>query len=222
MVSVIIAAAGSGSRMQSDVKKQFILLKDIPVLIRTLRKFELDMVDEIVIVTNSDDIGDVNNLIKTYEINKVSEVVAGGASRQASIYKGLKAVKGDKVLIHDAARPFIKKEVIEANIMAIENGIGIITAVASKDTIKVVEDQVVVKTLDRSKLMNVQTPQSFVTKELLKAYDLVNEECVSVTDDASVFEYAGMTIKTVEGSYQNIKLTTPEDLWIGEAILKRG
>lgn len=222
MVSVIIAAAGSGSRMNSHVKKQFMLLLDKPVLIRTLKKFDLDAIDEIVVVTNQDDLNTVKRLIIDYEIKKVSSVVPGGLNRQDSIYKGLKAVKGDIVLIHDAARPFVTKEIIIKNIRAVKKGIGVVTAVPCTDTIKVIEADVVLNTLNRSQLVNVQTPQSFVTKEIYDAYGYTINKNLSVTDDASVAELFGMTVKTVMGSYQNIKLTTLEDIWMGEAILKRG
>jgi len=222
MVSVIIAAAGSGSRMNSDVKKQFMLLLDKPVLIRTLEKFDLDSINEIVIVTNEDDIEAVKRLVRQFNVKKVSSVVAGGVNRQNSIYNGLKAVKGDVVLIHDAARPFVTESIITTNIEAVKKGVGVVTAVPCKDTIKVVKEDVVCNTLNRSELVNVQTPQSFMTKEIVEAYNYTIKKNLSVTDDASAFELFGMTVKTVMGSYQNIKLTTPEDIWVGEAIIKRG
>jgi len=221
MVSVIIAAAGSGSRMNSSVKKQFMTLLEVPILVRTLRKFDLTCIDEIIIVTNSDDVGEVQALLKVYGISKVTQVIAGGNTRQASIYNGLKAVGGDYVLVHDAARPFVTRDIIEAHVASLSN-IGLITAVPCKDTIKVVADGFVKETLDRSVLMNVQTPQSFETESLLKAYDHAALEGLSVTDDASVYEAFGLKVKVVLGSYDNIKITTPEDLVQGEIILKRG
>jgi len=222
MVSVIIAAAGSGTRMKSSIKKQFISLLNIPVLIRTLKQFDIEEIDEIIIVTNEDDIDSVKGMIDLYEINNVNYVIPGGQNRQDSIYNGLKVAKGDVVMIHDAARPFVDREIIIRNIEAVSDNVGVVTCVPCKDTIKVVRDEFVKETLDRSELMNIQTPQTFITKQIKDAYDHVMAHKISVTDDASVAEIYGMAVKTVMGSYQNIKLTTPEDLWMGEAILKRG
>ncbi|MBI9014443.1 MAG: 2-C-methyl-D-erythritol 4-phosphate cytidylyltransferase [Clostridiales bacterium] len=222
MVSVIVAAAGSGTRMNSSVKKQFISLLDIPVLIRTLKQFDLKEVDEIIIVTNEDDIDSVKNMIDSYNVNKVKSIIKGGQSRQDSIYNGLKIVKGDVVMIHDAARPFLDKDIILRNLETVSDHAGVVTCVPCKDTIKVVKDEFVKETLNRFELVNVQTPQTFITKKIKEAYDYIRTHEISVTDDASVAEIYGMAVKTVMGSYRNIKLTTPEDLWIGEAILKRG
>lgn len=222
MVSVIIAAAGSGTRMNSSVKKQFISLLDIPVLIRTLKQFDMDQIDEIIVVTNEDDLETVREMIDEYEVSKVHSVIPGGQSRQESIYNGLEMAKGDVVLIHDAARPFVDRDTILRNIEAVSDNAGVVTCVPCKDTIKVVKDEYVKETLDRSQLMNIQTPQTFMTKQIKEAYDHVMAHNISVTDDASVAEIYGIAVKTVMGSYQNIKLTTPEDLWMGEAILKRG
>ncbi len=222
MVSVIIAAAGSGTRMKSSVKKQFISLLDIPVLIRTLKQFDLEEINEIIIVTNKEDIDSVKNMIDLYGVNKVKYIIPGGQNRQDSIYNGLKIANGDVVMIHDAARPFVDQDIILRNIEAVSDHVGVVTCVPCKDTIKVVKDQFVKETLDRSELMNIQTPQTFITQQIKEAYDHIMTHKISVTDDASVAEIYGMAVKTVMGSYQNIKLTTPEDLWMGEAILKRG
>lgn len=220
MVSVIIAAAGSGTRMQSSIKKQFMTLLDVPILVRTLRQFDLPSIHEIVIVTNADDVDEVKALLKGYGILKVSSVVAGGQTRQDSIYKGLQAVKGDYVLVHDAARPFVNRTIIQDHIDNLSE-VGLITAVACKDTIKVVKDGIVKETLDRGNLVNVQTPQSFETKALIRAYDYAIKENLSVTDDASVYEAAGLQVRILPGSYDNIKITTPEDIIQGEIILTR-
>lgn len=222
MVSVIIAAAGSGTRMKSSVKKQFISLLDIPVLIRTLKQFDLEEINEIIIVTNKEDIDSVKSMIDLYGVKKVKYIIPGGQNRQDSIYNGLKIANGDVVLIHDAARPFVDQDIILRNIEAVSDHVGVVTCVPCKDTIKVVKNQFVKETLDRSELMTIQTPQTFITQQIKEAYDHVMAHKISVTDDASVAEIYGMAVKIVMGSYQNIKLTTPEDLWMGEAILKRG
>lgn len=219
MVSVIIAAAGSGSRMNHEKKKQFIDLLGVPILVRTVRQFDYSAIDEIIIVTGEDDIKEVEQLTREYGL-RVDKIVTGGQRRQDSIFNGLKVTKGDIVLIHDGARPFVTREIIKSNIESVSD-CGIITAVACKDTIKLVHDRYVQETLDRSKLINVQTPQTFKRELILEAYDYVNEKKLSVTDDASVYEAYGKPVQYVEGSYENIKITTPEDLWMGELIIKK-
>ncbi|MCH4890454.1 2-C-methyl-D-erythritol 4-phosphate cytidylyltransferase [Acidaminobacter sp. JC074] len=220
MISVIVAAAGTGSRMNHEKKKQFIELSGVPIIVRTLRAFELDEIDEVIVVTGKEDISLIEAMVKDFGIKKVKAVIAGGPRRQDSIYNGLKKVSGDTVLIHDGARPFVSKKMILDHIEKDHKDCGFISAVPSKDTIKLVRDGMVEETLDRSLLYNVQTPQSFETKSLLKAYDYAYKKALSVTDDASVYEAYGKTVKIVNGRYENIKITTPEDLAIGEYMIK--
>lgn len=216
--SVIIAAAGAGTRMNHKEKKQFIELDGIPILIRTMKKFdEHESVDELIVVTNEDDVDKVRALLKVFKFSKKIKVVAGGTRRQDSVYNALMVVSEPVVMIHDAARPFVTKDIIDRNLRALENSEGVITCVPTKDTIKVVKDDFVIETLDRSTLVNVQTPQTFRTDQLITAYNTIN---AAVTDDAALAELMGYSIKTVMGSYHNIKITTPEDLYIGEMILR--
>lgn len=222
-VSVIIAAAGSGSRMNHTEKKQFIELAGKPILIRTLEKFnDHKEIDEIVVVTNQEDVGRVEALIQLFDLNKITQIVEGGKRRQDSVQNALNVITGDVVMVHDAARPFVTEEIISNNLNQISTCDGLITCVPSKDTIKVVEAGVVVKTLDRATLVNVQTPQTFNVKKLRIAYEYMVKHSIEVTDDAALAEIMGYSIKTVMGSYDNIKITTPEDLLIGELILERG
>lgn len=222
-VSVIIAAAGSGSRMNHSEKKQFIKLDGVPIMIRTIRKFEEHVgVDEIVVVTDADDLVKVDALIKSYTLNKVTAIVPGGERRQDSVMKALNVVTGDVVMVHDAARPFVNADIIDAHLKAIKTCEGLITCVPSKDTIKIVENGVVKKTLERKTLVNVQTPQTFYTSQLKSAYEAMIEKNLVVTDDSALAELMGYEVRTIMGSYDNIKITTPEDLILGELILKRG
>lgn len=220
MISVIIAAAGNGTRMGLKEKKQFIELVGIPILIRTTLKFyNHSKIDEIVIVTNKDEVERVEKLLVSYDIR--AKVVAGGTRRQDSIYNALQAVSGKFVLVQDAARPFVTAKMIDDNLETIKNTHGVITGVPAKDTIKVVSDGKVMKTLNRSELFNVQTPQTFRYDDLVKAYNYMKVNNLEVTDDSSLFEVLGYEVLTVNGSYDNIKITTTEDLLIAEMILRR-
>lgn len=221
MVTVILAAAGSGTRMNHKEKKQFIELLGIPLLLRTMRKFEIDAVDEFVLVINEEDQYKIETLLESANLENPVKVVFGGARRQDSIYNGLKAASGDIVMIHDAARPFITTDIIKKNIESVKLGLGIITGVPCKDTIKIVRDDVVTETLNRSELVNVQTPQTFYKDELVDAYDYAHNHDLEVTDDASIFEAYNKPVSVVMGSYDNIKITTPDDLLYGEFILKK-
>lgn len=222
MVTVVIAAAGSGTRMNHKEKKQFIELLGEPILLRTMKKFNIDVVDEFVLVINEDDQEKIKLLLESSKIDKPVKVAFGGTRRQDSIYNGLKVASGDIVMIHDAARPFVTADIIVSNVESVRSGIGIITAVPSKDTIKVVKEKRVVKTLDRSELFQVQTPQTFFTDELIKAYDHAYEHDLEVTDDAAIFEAYDQSVSVVMGSYENIKITTPNDLLYGEFLLEKG
>jgi 2-C-methyl-D-erythritol 4-phosphate cytidylyltransferase len=216
-IGVIIAAAGTGSRMGTSEKKQFLEIDGQAILKRTVERFLIDTIQEIVVVTGKEDCQRVADLFKDDRIR----VVEGGARRQDSIYNGLKVLRSEYVLIHDGARPFISEDLIKRHINQMDKGAAYITAVASKDTIKVVEKGLVKKTLDRSTLYNVQTPQSFDKGLLLQAYKKMSEENWVVTDDASLVEMIGSDVRVIEGSYDNIKITTIEDLSLAELILKR-
>lgn len=224
-VAVIIAAAGSGTRMQNIEKKQYIKLNGKEILVRTVEKFQSNsLIHEIIIVTNEDEINRCKELVKKYCLTKVSFVVSGGERRQDSIYNALKSVSEttEFVMVHDAARPFVTSEIIEKNIEAVDLTRGVVTAVPSKDTIKVIENGLVKETLDRSKLYNVQTPQTFDYHKLLEGYRYMFKNNIVVTDDSSLAEAIGISVMCVIGSYDNIKITTSEDLLVGELILKRG
>jgi 2-C-methyl-D-erythritol 4-phosphate cytidylyltransferase len=176
----------------------------------------MNIIDEIIVVTGKEDLERVEDLIGCYNFDTKIQVVVGGRRRQDSVYNALKCASGNVVMVHDGARPFVSKTVIEEHLTRIESCDGLITCVPSKDTIKVVVDGVVKKTLNRNELVNVQTPQTFHTETLLKAY----EQHLEVTDDASLMEQLGYQIQTVMGDYNNIKITTPEDLGVGMLILK--
>ncbi|MED3561262.1 2-C-methyl-D-erythritol 4-phosphate cytidylyltransferase [Bacillus xiapuensis] len=220
---VILPAAGQGKRMGAGKNKLLIELNGIPVLIHTLRVFEEDeQCDGLILAIHPQDEAEFHSLLKKYHITKVKSLVPGGKERQHSIHHALKTVKdGGIILVHDAARPFIQKEHINRlNETAEKTGAAII-GVPVKDTMKTVRNQMVLGTIERSGLWAVQTPQAFRVSVLLEAYEKAERENYLGTDDASLVERIPHPVTMVEGDYDNIKLTTPEDLFFAEAILKK-
>ncbi|MBX7153186.1 2-C-methyl-D-erythritol 4-phosphate cytidylyltransferase [bacterium] len=225
-ITVIIPAAGVGQRMKSSSEgksKQFLTLQDRPLIYYTLKKFEdSEYVDDIIIVCEEQWIPYVaTDIVDTFEFTKVRKIVTGGAQRQDSVFNGLQAVeRTDIVLVHDAVRPFISTEKINALIEECLTYEAVILAVQPKDTIKSQDHhQFVDKTLDRTELWNVQTPQAFHYGLLIEAFDEAKRKKFYGTDESTLVEAIGVKVKLLEGEYQNIKITTPEDLVIAEAIL---
>ncbi|USP95634.1 2-C-methyl-D-erythritol 4-phosphate cytidylyltransferase [Bacillus vallismortis] len=219
---VVILAAGQGKRMKAGRNKLFIELKGDPVIIHTLRVFDSHRpCEKIILVINEREREDFQQLLTNYRFQTAIELVAGGDERQHSVYKGLKAVKQEKiVLVHDGARPFIKHEQIDELVDEAEQAGAAILAVPVKDTIKRVQDLQVSETIERSSLWAVQTPQAFRLSLLIKAHAEAEHKGFLGTDDASlVEEMEGVSVRVVEGRYTNIKLTTPDDLTSAEAIM---
>jgi 2-C-methyl-D-erythritol 4-phosphate cytidylyltransferase len=225
-VCALIVAAGKGTRMKMDMNKQYIEIGGKPVLARTVQVFEdCGHVDEIVIVVNARDIMHCRqNIVERYGFGKVGIIVAGGDSRQQSVYNGLNALN-DKcgiVLIHDGARPFIDEDSIINSIEAAGEFGGACVAVPVKDTIKFVgEDGFIDKTLERSRLWSIQTPQTFRFDLILNAYKNADAEGFIASDDAMIAERMGHAVRIVPGTYYNIKITTEEDILLAEAIATR-
>jgi len=220
---VIIPAAGQGKRMGAGKNKLLIELNGIPVLIHTLRVFEEDEhCDGMILAIHLKDEAEFKALLAKYNISKVQRLVPGGKERQDSIYNGLKTIDYDGIiLVHDAARPFILKEdILRLTEKANETGAAII-GVQAKDTMKTVRNKTVLETVERSSLWAVQTPQAFRMSILLSAYEKADREGFLGTDDSSLVEQLPFPVTMVTGDYDNIKLTTPEDLFFAEAILKK-
>lgn len=221
---VIIPAAGMGSRMQCNINKQYILLNDKPILVHTLEKFEnCELIDAIILVVKGDEIEYCKeNIVNRYGFRKVLKIVDGGKERQDSVYNGINAIEEcDVVLVHDGARPFIKDEIIEDSINGAIKYDACVVGVPLKDTVKVVDnDNNIINTPDRRFLWAVQTPQSFKYEIIKKAYDIAYENNISGTDDSMLVENLGIKVKMIMGDYNNIKITTKEDLNFAEAILK--
>lgn len=221
MNSVIILAGGRGKRMHAGISKQYILLKDKPVLYYTIKKFmECSEVNKIVLVLPKDEIEYCKKeVIDKYSL-RVDVITEGGSERQDSVYNGLKKVQdSDIVLIHDGARPFVTKEIITNGIKyAIKYGCAA-PGVMPKDTIKIKDEKSFSKsTPNRSELIAIQTPQVFKTSIITKCHENIKQKKISVTDDTMVAELYGNKVYLYDGDYKNIKITTPEDLIIGEYL----
>nr|WP_312092610.1 2-C-methyl-D-erythritol 4-phosphate cytidylyltransferase [Aminipila sp.] len=213
-IAVIIAAAGSGTRMGGGIPKQFLEIEGKPVLVKTALAFSQNQyIDGFFVVTGEEYIEKSKKLLEG--IDKFMGVVAGGAQRQDSVYNGLKVLQADMdyVLVHDAARPFVAQDIINRVVeKAVEKGTAV-AAVAVKDTIKTIEDEEQFKsTLPRNQLRSVQTPQGFRKNIIVKAYEKACAEEFYGTDDAALVERMGVPVYVVEGGYDNIKITTKEDM----------
>lgn len=220
--TAVVVAAGSAQRMEG-IDKVMAELDGMPVLARTLLALErCERIHEIVVVTRSDLCVRVGSLCRTFAIGKARTVVTGGATRAESVRQGLKAAskQTELVAVHDGARPFVSQELLDRVISAGAKNGAAAPAVPVKDTIKRAEDGVVRETLERSTLYAVQTPQVFLADFLSAAlYDAIRKG-VPLTDDCSAAERLGKQVVLVEGEYENIKITTPVDLAIGEAIAR--
>jgi len=224
-VSSIIAAAGKGTRMNLDINKQYVEICQIPLLARTLSVFQdCNLIDEIILVVNKDDfIYCKQEIVDRYDFTKVKSMVTGGNTRQDSVRNGLKEVynRAEIVLIHDGARPFIRESSIAECINAAYEYGAACVAVPVKDTIKRADSSgFVVETPDRSQLWQIQTPQAFKYDLILDAHKKAFEDGFYGTDDAVLVERLGYRLKLVRGSYNNIKITTAEDLLLAEAIIE--
>jgi len=224
MISAIILAGGKGKRMNSSISKQFIEIKGKPIIYYTIKKFnDNKKIDNIVIVLSEDEIEYFKeNVLNKYEL-KVDKIVIGGAERQDSVYNGLKSLENsetDIVLIHDGARPFISDKIIDDGIKYATIYGACAPGVMPKDTIKIKgEGNFSVDTPNRDRLVAIQTPQVFKFKEILECHKKVKIEKVVVTDDTMVVERYGNKVYLYNGEYTNIKVTTPEDLILGEKLI---
>jgi 2-C-methyl-D-erythritol 4-phosphate cytidylyltransferase len=226
----IVPAAGLGKRFGQGTNKSFQVLGGRPLIVWSLKVLEaVEEISEIIPVLKSEDMEIGQRLLEEEGFPKIRRIAAGGKERQDSVYNGLKQIEDKKsiVLIHDGVRPLISPRLVEDLIKQMSDAIrkkekcdGIIPGVPVKDTIKETEDGFVRKTLKRGSLWAVQTPQAFPCKKILKAYEEAAKEGYYATDDAALIERYGGTVKVIMGSYANIKITTPEDLYIAEALLK--
>lgn len=238
--TAIVLAAGSGSRMKSNVAKQFMLLDGKPLIWYALNAVEQsEIIDDCILVTGEADLQYMKEeIVEKYHFTKVDTITAGGAERYLSVGNALQIIADKKrkvpnedgyVFIHDGARPFLTEKILEDTYAAVEQYHACVAAVPSKDTIKIADPEgFVADTPSRKLVWSIQTPQVFDTKLIVDAYAALREklpqwqqEGIMVTDDASVVElFTDQKVKLVEASYTNIKITTPEDIKTAEAFLR--
>jgi len=215
MTAAIVAAGGRGERARGAAFKQFQALGGRPLMVWSIDVLVTAGCEPIVVVVPQESISEAHSVLGQGVV-----VVAGGASRQESVRKGLERVSADKVVVHDAARPFLTPEMIERTVASLEDAEGAIVATPLDETLKRVEGDLVEDTVTRAHLWRVQTPQSFRTQVLKDAHDKAAGEGFEVTDDASLVERYGGRVVVVHGTRTNIKLTYPEDFVIAEAMIK--
>lgn len=221
---VVIPAAGKGKRMKAGMNKVLLELEGQPLIIHTLTLFEADASCRgIVLSVHPDEQSEFRQLLAAYRITKVCAFADGGKERQHSVYSGLKALppESDIVLVHDGARPFTTKETVSMLVESAQATGAAIAAVPVKDTIKQAKSGIVSQTVERSSLWSVQTPQAFQKAVLLSAQQKAEEEGFLGTDESSLVERTGYPVCIVESDYDNIKLTTPEDLYFARAIIAK-
>lgn len=212
---VVIAAAGSGRRMGADGNKVLLSLMGKPIIAHSLELFaSLPEVDELVVVTRDVDLKIMDRIVRKFAADKPVQVVVGGRERQQSVYKGLKALAAntDWAIIHDGARPYLTADVVYQALQAVKKHQAVGIGVPVKDTIKQVRDGFVVETLPRPELWAMQTPQIFAYDLILRAHVEAKRRKLTATDDCALLEELGQPVFIVPGDYENIKITTPEDL----------
>ncbi len=226
-ISVVIVSAGRGQRL-SPTPKQFLPLNGKFILFHTLERFDIQPISEVVIVLNEDwqSFCTSDAILSCFKTVKNIKITTGASSRQASVYEGLKRLSPqcEYCLIHDAARPLLKSTHILEIIKQVQQN-NCVLGVKAKETMKIVDDKGLIQsTLNRESLWSIQTPQAFKLETLLQAYEAIatnsNKTLADFTDDAAIVEAFGESVKMVEGSYDNIKITTKEDLILAELLIK--
>lgn len=230
--AAVVLAAGRGKRMQSDIPKQYLLIEDKPVVWYSLQTFQNSFVDEIILVVSKEEIEYVKKeIVERYSFNKVKDVVAGGKERYHSVACGIEAAGDcDYIFIHDGARPFVTDEMLERLLEDARQYKACVAGMPVKDTIKIADENgFAVQTPNRNLVWQVQTPQVFsyelirdAYRTLLEKEEEVKAQGIVVTDDAMVVEtFTKQPVMLTKGSYENIKITTPEDLLLAETFLKK-
>ncbi len=222
----IIVCAGSGSRMKSSVKKQYLKIEDKPILYHTIRKFQLNnLIQQIILVSPMEDIEYCRNeIVNLYNFTKVAKIVQGGKTRELSVYNGLNEINSgycDIVVIHDGVRPFVTDKNIEEGIKYAWMFGASACGVKLKDTIKIINKNNFIKyTLNRDELISIQTPQCFKCELIKEAFEKFKGFLEDFTDDTSIIEQYGKKIYIYQGNYENIKITTKEDLCMAKVFLQ--
>ncbi len=229
--TAIVLAGGSGKRMNSAVKKQFLEIHGKPLLYYALKAFEDSFIDSVILVTSLEDQEYCQKeIIEKYHFHKVEKVVSGGKERYHSVANGVSAAgKCDYIFIHDGARPFVTQDMLSRLLEEVKRSNACVAGMPVKDTIKIADAKGYIETTPKRDLVwMIQTPQVFSYELISKAYAILLEKemtliekGISITDDAMVVEtFSGEKVKLVEGSYKNIKITTPEDISVAEGFLQ--
>jgi 2-C-methyl-D-erythritol 4-phosphate cytidylyltransferase len=222
-IAAIIPVAGKGKRFGEDIPKQYFKIDGSPVITITLNKIQaVNEINSIIIVVSSEEIDRINKIVHEYcDLTKDIKIVAGGPKRQDSVYNGLLSVNTntDIVVVHDGVRPLIQSDTISRSIEIASKHGSCVVAVPAKDTIKKVVDKKVIETLPRDHLVQVQTPQTFKYHILKEAHDKAKEANYYATDESALVEWAGYRVTVLQGSYDNIKITTKNDLKIAEVLM---
>ncbi|MFQ5905118.1 MAG: 2-C-methyl-D-erythritol 4-phosphate cytidylyltransferase [bacterium] len=223
-MSAIIVGAGSGQRMEGPVLKQFIPVHSRPLLAHTIQKFQdCEEVDDVVIVVPRGNVAYCQSeIVDRFGFDKVVSCIEGGRERQDSVYSGLKVVRGEIVCVHDAVRPVVPTELLSECVESARSHGAAITAVPVRDTIKRVEGDRVIATLNRAELWEVQTPQAFSRELLVHAFEEALKDGFEGTDESSLVERLGLNVHVVMGSYCNVKVTSFEDLKVVEGLMAKG
>lgn len=232
--TAIVLSAGQGRRMGTSVQKQYIEIAGRPVIYYTLKAFQdSGIIDDIILVVGkAQERYAEEEIVQKYQFSKVKAIIAGGAERYDSVWQGLKVIRDNKlegsqsdyIFIHDGARMFVDSDTLERGYETVLKYRACVAGMPSKDTVKLVDEQALaVQTPQRKYVWTVQTPQIFEKSLIIEAYSrLMREQCIEVTDDAMVVEQMmKVPVKLFEASYENIKITTPEDLAIAEGFLRR-
>jgi len=223
-VTCIVAAGGSGTRMGASTNKLFLKINDIPVIVHTLMALNnCDEIDEIIISAKEDEVFYISELVSVFSISKVKTIVKGGKTRGESVLSASREVSADAdfVMIHDGARPLVSDKILKTSVNAAKQYGAAACGVKPKCTLKSIDSGFISCTIDREKTVEIQTPQIF-KKELFDAMYSHDLETINrATDDCILAELSGNRIFVTEGSYENIKITTPEDIEIAELLLGR-
>ena len=223
--SVVIPAAGTGIRMGTKIKKQFLKLGEKEIIASTIEKFEkCHEIDEIILVTAKNMMELLTQIVKRENFKKVSAIVEGGKERQHSVYAGLCAINKNTeiVVVHDGVRPFVRIEDIIKTIEVAKQKGACVLGVRAKDTVKICNEQnEIVTTPERNFVWYIQTPQTFQKDLLMRAFKRAEKENFVGTDESMLVERDGIVVSVVEGHYENIKITTPDDIVTAEAFLKK-
>ena len=223
--AAVVVAAGQSRRMRLPTRKQFLLLEEIPVLVHTLRVFESSLLirEVCLVVPRGTEAWCRREILKKYQLKKVKGIVAGGKTRQDSVYRGLRKIspKSHLIVIHDGVRPFLTLKLLNRAIRICRSDGGVVTALPLRDTPKYVGQGGIIKsTIDRSGIFLAQTPQVFARKILMEAYRRAYTDGVTCTDDSALVERLGYHVRVLEGNVENFKITTAEDLRLAGRILE--